>query len=133
LQQQAAGSGRDRREFPRRESGCSVAVCRRNATKSLTAQEIDWQLHAGRLQGTLFDISMSGLAFSLSEPLQPGEELRVRIRQRPLEQGVDANATVIRVVEGQSGQWNVYCRLLRKLQLEQVQQLGKQILPSAVV
>jgi hypothetical protein len=131
--QQGQATGRDRREFPRRESGCTVTVCRKTAARSLTAHDIDWQLHTGRLRGKLLDISLSGLAFTLTERLEADEQLFVRIRHCTFEAGTDVSADVIRVAEAESGQWKVFCRLQRKLSLDQVQILGKHVLPSAVI
>ena len=124
--------GQDRRAHPRRESGCTVTVCRRPPHASLTAQQISWLLHAGHLKGRLIDVSMSGMALQIPEPLESGTMIFLRVANRNFDHNVDAVGQVLRCTPHE-GQWHVVCRLDQTLTFEQVHRIGKHLFTSTIV
>lgn len=124
---------RDRRAHPRRESGCQVAVCPRSAQCNLTPQHIEWALHAAELKGRLVDVSMSGLAMELAEPIEAQTQVYMRISNRNLDRKIDTCGRILRCVENEAGQWNLVCRLEKNLSFEQLHYLGKHLFASTIV
>lgn len=128
-----APNPRDRRAHPRRESGCQVAVCARSSQTNLTPQHIEWALHAAELKGRLIDVSMSGLAMELAEPIEAQTRVYMRISNRNLDRKIDTCAKILRCVANGSGQWNIVCRLEKNLSFEQLHFLGKHLFASTIV
>lgn len=126
-------AGRDRRAFPRRESGCQVAVCIQSSDNNLTSQQVDWQLHAGRMVGRLVDVSMNGLAFQLDRALDAETKVYLRISNRHLQQTLDTSGAVVRSKPTDDGQWTIVCRLEKNLTFEQIHTIGKQLFASTIV
>lgn len=124
---------RERRAFPRRESGCLVSVCPVLPHESLATQQIAWQLHAGRLTGRLADVSMNGIALELPRELEANTRLHLRISNRQQLQHLDISGSVLRSTSHEPGVWNIVCRLDRKLTFEQIHAIGKHLLASTIV
>lgn len=124
---------RERRAFPRRESGCIVAVCLLSPEEALTPQQISWQLHAGRLTGRMVDVSMNGIALELPYSLEANTRLHMRISNRQLLQNLDISGSVLRSTAHGEGVWNVICQLDRKLTFEQIHTIGKHLFASTIV
>ena len=88
---------------------------------------MQWQLHAGRIDGSLIDISLNGVAFVLHTPVEIGEQLLVRMTSRTFGCSVDQSAKVIRTKTLEPGQWEVICQFNHNLPVEQVRILGRQL------
>jgi hypothetical protein len=126
-------SGRDRRAFPRRDSGCAVSVCRRKDGSPVNAQRMGWLLHSSRLKGMLVDISMNGVAFTLGEEIGDGEAILLRLTNTRFGTHVDKSATVIRALPVNGRQWKIICQFDHKLTYEQVHDFGKNLFQSHLV
>ncbi len=110
----------ERRALPRRDGNCRVAVCRlKKDDWCLTPPQIEWRLHATRLKGTLWDLSMQGAAILLPEPLSVGESVMLRLFCPRRDRHVDQQATVVGIAE-ESGGCKLMCQFRKKLSLEQV-------------
>lgn len=129
----AAGSGHDRRKLPRRESDCQVAVCLCKTEERMTAERIAWLLHATQLKGSLIDVSMSGISFSMSDPLPADAKILLRIKNYTIDQHVDAAAIVLRSSEAAEGDWNVVCRFHKNLTFEQIHVVGRSLFAATIV
>jgi hypothetical protein len=125
--------GSDRRLLPRRESECVVSVCRCQIEERLTAQRIAWMLHATKLKGQLVDVSMSGVAFHLMEPLTAGSRILLRISNRTLDKKVDASATILRSRAASEGGWDVVCRFNKNLTFDQIRTVGRSLFSATIV
>jgi PilZ domain len=126
-------SGIDRRQLPRRESECIVAVWPCLPDERLTAERILWKLHAAQLKGQLFDVSMSGIAVYLPSPLQPGVKVLLRISNRTIDRHVDTAAIVLRCRQSVEGGWNIVCRFHKNLSFEQIHVVGRSLFASTIV
>jgi len=124
---------RDRRAFPRRESGCQVAICIQAPDHQLTSQQVDWQLHAGKTTGRLVDVSMNGISLHLDQPLDAQAKVYLRVSNRHLDQSLDTAGTVLRSKQGDDGQWTIICRLDKNFTFEQIHTIGKQLFASTIV
>lgn len=122
----------DRRLHPRRESACIVSVCVKSTQVELSAQRIAWLLHSSRIKGKLLDVSMSGMALELYEPIDAGAEVLLRINNRNIKSAVDVTAKVLRCT-AQEGYWHVICRLTKNLTFEQIHQVGNHLFSSTIV
>lgn len=123
----------DRRAFPRRESGCIVALYVLSPQEALTPDRIDWLLHSTRLKGNLVDVSMSGIALQIEEPVESGKRVLLRVSNRRLDQHVDCPGSVLRCSPARDGLWNVVCRLDKHLSFEQIHLIGKHLFASTIV
>jgi hypothetical protein len=112
----ASGGGSERREFPRRDSGCVVSVCRTQDNEPVGPQELDLRLNAGRLKGPLVDLSMNGVAFVLPERLADDELIHLRLTNRRIEKQTD-----------EEGGWKAICRLEHNLPLEDVHEFTRNL------
>ncbi len=123
----------DRRAHPRRESTCTVSVCRKPDQFRGSTKTRDWLLHSEGVQGRLSDVSMSGVAFQLSAPVEQGAEVWLRISNRRFAHDVDACARILRCTNNGDGWWNVVCRLDKRLTFEQIHQVGQHLFSSTIV
>ncbi len=121
---------RDRRRYPRHEGVGRVRVFRLADASSADPGSVAWRLHAAEIDGTLIDISLSGVALVLNAPLKVGEALMLRITSRTFGCTVDQAARVIRTQSLEPGQWKVICRFKNVLPVEQVRLLGRQLSPA---
>ena len=122
----------DRRRFPRRESGCIVAVHRVDIDKPVSPQQPDWHLHSTQLKGMLLDISLSGVAFLLPVPLAARDAIVLRLSSRYVDRVVDIEAEVLRVTDV-SGYSKIVCRFRRNLAFEDVRDFGRAIAGTDLV
>ncbi len=131
----------DRRAFPRRNSGCQVVVYRNGQGPSIPPtgeSHVEFghaglQSIAGELSGLLLDVSMNGAAFLVSEPMERGEEVYVRLSNQQFGRHIDASVTVVRSTAVDNGRWKIVCQFRRNLTFEQVYEFGKQQLASPFV
>lgn len=122
-------SGSDRREFPRRESVCTVAVFRIDS-EPISNTEHDWKLHSTTLRGPLTDVSMNGIALKLACELTEMESVLLRIHLPQSGRHIDRKAKVLRSVRHPDGHWRIVCRFDDKLTYEEVSAAGRPILES---
>lgn len=123
----------NRRAFPRSASECVVSVHRCKPDAPVRWVEKDWLLHASRLHGQLRDISMSGVAFSMAEPIEPNEILMLRIANPQLGTSVDSLGRVVRVTHEADLMFVVFLRFDRKLAFDQISPLRLQFSAESVV
>jgi len=126
-------SNRDRRAFPRRDSGCDVRVHCLVMSTVVSSQQLEWLLHATPLQGSLLDLSMNGLAFLINRPLEPSQRVLLRVSSRTTDLSVDTSATVVRCTREDSGAWKVVGRFDQNLTLEQAHELGRYLATATIV
>ncbi len=123
----------ERRAFPRRDSGCVVAVGRLGKREQQTRpgitvvnqQTSSWQLHATHLRGELINISMNGIAFQLTEPLPHEERLVLRLAKPGFDCHIDARATVLRCMQQDRRSWQIVCQFEKNLTFQQTQTFGR--------
>jgi hypothetical protein len=131
--QQASVAASDRRAFPRHDSRCVVSAVAVADDSPVSVGEHAWRLHASPLRGPLIDISMTAVAFLLSEPIAQGQDVLIRLSNQQLDKHVDARARVVRTTQEDGGRWKTVCRFHRQLPLEQIHDLSKHLFQSAVV
>ena len=133
--------GMDRRAYPRRDSDGVVTVCRRSVGNRLfqRSPNLSWNLHASELKGRLLDVSMTGMALTLSEPLPEGTPVSLQVTSRSLDQPAEVTGRVLRCIaldkrdgDEESG-WRLVCQLDDRLTFEQVHSLGKQMFAYTMV
>lgn len=124
---------RDRRQFPRRDSHCTVCIVRHVNGAMPSLSRLDWQMRASQLRGELLDISMNAAAFQLSEPLKADESLHLRIRNPRSDLSIDTEARVLRCTPAEPRQWKVVCRIKQNLTVDQLHNFGYQLFSSHVV
>ncbi|MCH8830169.1 MAG: hypothetical protein IID45_11390, partial [Planctomycetes bacterium] len=110
----------NRRALPRRESVSVVSVHRIGTEEPVRRGWMDWLLHSARLQGQLCDISMSSVAFLLSESAQVGERMMLRLSNPCVSERVDTIGTVIRAGVPTDGITKIVCRLEKRLTFAEV-------------
>lgn len=135
LKARSEQSGTDRRLYPRRDSDGSVTVCRRPTLNRLAqaSPEMPWKLHSSALKGALIDVSMTGMALSLAEPLAPDTPILLQVSSRHLDEPLDVAAKVLRCTPFEQGGWRVVCQLDSRLTFEQVHLLGRQMFACTTV
>lgn len=92
-----------------------------------------WHLHSSSLKGPLLDISMNGVAFLLPQQLSEGEDLFVRLSNRPFDKQIDTAVEVLRVVPEEGDQWKIVCKFHKTLTFEQVHDFGRHLFRSNIV
>ncbi len=117
-------SASDRRVFPRRNSGCVVSVRPVSSDEVVDSQQMAWMLHSCQLKGELCDISMSGAAVVLPQPVAQQSAVLMRLRNPRFDRQIDVAATVVRCFEDSDGHWKITCQFKHKLSLEQIQSFG---------
>lgn len=136
-----AGSGMDRRAYPRRESDGMVSVCRRSVANRLFQQSpnLTWKLHSSTLKGRLIDVSMTGMALAMSDSLPEGTPISMQISSRSMDRTTDVTGHVLRcmpiegpIADGEP-RWRMVCQLDSRLSFEQVHSLGKQMFAYTMV
>ncbi len=116
----------DRRGFLRRKSRGTVRVLPRNDV-AIPDQELTAILQAAPYRGRMSDLSMSGVAFVLSEPLSELATVWVRLENDHRDFAVTCSAHIIRVVQTDTGEWKIMCRFDRFLSQDDVWQLGYEV------
>lgn len=90
-------------------------------------------MQGSKLRGGLVDVSMSGVAFNLPEPLAPKTRVVLRIINRVLGKEVDATAKVLRCLDAAEGGVTVVCRFDRNLSFKQVHLIGRSLCAATIV
>lgn len=136
-----SSKGMDRRAYPRRDSDGVVTVCRRSVGNRLLQRSpnLSWNLHASELKGRLIDVSMTGMALTLAEPLPEGTPVSLQVSSRSLDRPAEVTGRVLRCIaidkrdgDEDSG-WRLVCQLDDRLTFEQVHSLGKQMFAYTMV
>ncbi|MDA1014671.1 MAG: PilZ domain-containing protein [Planctomycetota bacterium] len=116
----------DRRRFPRRDSGCIVKVCRSGQTVPLNRVTWKWRLHASRLKGSLSDISLNGISFTIDEQLTTGEFVLLQIKNQRLDASIECAARVIRTIHRPDG-WQAVCQFTNPLNLDALHRIARHV------
>ena len=96
-------------------------------------QQMAWRLHSSQLKISLADTDMNGVSFLLSEPIERGENIVLRIASQRFNNQVDKEATMLRSFSQGRGQWKVVCQFRRNLKFEEVHNLSRQLFESNLV
>lgn len=112
----------DRRRFPRRLGHCSVRILRDRDSKS--PADRDWAFRATPLRGQMLDVSISGVAFLVSEPISPGTSLYVELRHPHRDKAVVRKVLVADRLLAENGRWKILCQLEQRLSFEEVTALS---------
>ncbi len=123
----------DRRRLPRRESECAVDIYPFSGNERLSSDRIVWMIHAADMHGQLIDVSMSGVALHLAEPLAPATRIALRMTNRSLNRHVDALAKVLRCSPDADGGWSIVCRFDKNLTFEQIHLIGRTLFAGTIV
>lgn len=115
----------DRRECPRRDSFGFVSVARFPQGSDVTPQWLDWLLETSGIAGELIDLSMSGVALLLLQPLSEQEEVALRLTQRESTLSIDTTARVIRSIDIGDGRWKIVAQFRQPLTFEQAFHLSQ--------
>lgn len=128
-----AGQPVERRHFPRRQSQSAVSVRCPAGPRTGNSQQTEWLLHSSRLKGQIVDVGMQGVAFYLSEPIEIGSTITLRLSNSRLDTSFDVLARVMRVSSDGPEGWKIVCRFVKQLSLEQVHALGRHCFASPTV
>jgi len=112
----------ERRRFPRRDSGCIVAVCRK--PKDDDNFRTEWSLRTKRSRGSLIDLSMTSIAFLLPESFEIGESLVLRLIHPTRDAHLDCTGEVFRCTAAGNGCYKVVCQVTPKLTLDDMRTFG---------
>lgn len=105
----------EQRHFPRRSAEGFVSVVRYPAGADLTPQWTDWLMQTSGLTGELVDLSRSGLALLLLQPLTVGDALVVRLSRQHLADTLDAVVEVVRVLDLGDQRWKITAQFTKPL------------------
>lgn len=123
--------GSDRREFPRRPSGSTVAIVENADT--LPVRDREWQLYSSQLTGQLIDVSLNGIAFQLGQPLEIQRPVWLRLHSAAFDTSIDIRAFVLKNEALDPGQFKIVCRFEQHLSVEQLAGLGANRFSSHIV
>jgi hypothetical protein len=110
-----SASTAEQRHFPRRSAEGFVSVVRYPASAELTPQWTDWLMQTTGLTGELVDLSRSGLALLLLQPLTVGDALVVRLSHQETADTLDAVVEVVRVVDLGDQRWKITAQFTKPL------------------
>lgn len=116
----------DRRRFLRRESTGTVRILPRTDI-SIPEEQLPAAFQSAPHSGQMRDLSMSGVAFVLNEPLSELATLWLRLENEHRDFAVIRPASVIRVIKTEEDQWKIMCRFDHFLPQDNVRQLGHDV------
>ena len=116
----------DRRQLPRRDSGCIVKVCRCGDAIPLNSVTWKWRLHGSRLKGALNDVSLKGISFTLDEPLAADERVLLQIKNLRRNESIECAARVIRTIQAEAG-WKAVCQFTNPLSLDTLYRVARHV------
>jgi hypothetical protein len=114
----AASPAADHRRFPRRSAGGYVSVVRWLGDRELTPEWTDWLMQTTGLTGELVDLSRSGLALLLLQPLSVGDVVVARLSQQDSAETLDVIAEVVRVVDLGDHRWKIMTQFQTPLEFD---------------
>jgi hypothetical protein len=126
-------SGADRRAVPRHASGYSVVVRHIRAGNGRSAVEEAWAWHGAPARGELLDVSLTGLACLVLQPLERGQRIDIQLWNLRRDVRLERAATVLRCLPAGPNRWKVVCRLATPLGVDDLQWVAQHLLPHPIV
>lgn len=114
----------DQRQFPRRTAAGLVTLVRSSPDMPLDRATTDWLLRTSGLTGELVDLSRSGVALVLVQPLELGDTVIVRLSQQDRPESLETAAEVIRVVDLGDQRWKIMARFAKPLGFDEAYQFA---------
>lgn len=115
----------DHRRFPRRTAGGFVSVVPYPADGKLTVEWTNWLMQTSGLTGELVDLSRSGLALLLLQPLAVGDVLVARLSQQESRETLDVIAEVVRVVDVGDQRWKIMTEFASPLEFDDAYEFAR--------
>lgn len=119
IENPAPSPAADHRRFPRRSAGGYVSVVRLPADSELTPEWTNWLMQTTGLTGELVDLSRSGLALLLLQPLSVGDVIVARLSQQDSAETLDVVAEVVRVVDLGDHRWKIMTQFQTPLEFDE--------------